>query len=147
MKTLFPMLLAVAAGMAMPLQAALNGQLRGHLGSPYAAALVSFSAGTLVLLAVLLLMRVPWPTSPGAVPWWLWIAGGTLGAGYIVLSIVLPPMLGVALTFGLIVAGQLAVSLTFDHYGLLGFAEHAINPWRVLGAALIVAGVILIRKF
>lgn len=141
------MLLAFAAGMVMPLQAALNGQLRGHLGSPYAAALVSFTAGTVVLALLVLSMRTPWPSQASAVPWWLWIAGGTLGAGYIVLSIVLPPMLGVALTFGLIVAGQLAVSLTFDHYGLFGFAVHAISPWRIVGAALIVAGVILIRKF
>ena len=147
MKALFPMLLAFAAGMVMPLQAALNGQLRGHLGSPYAAALVSFTAGMAVLAALAVALRAPWPENPAAVPWWLWIAGGTLGAGYIVLSIVLPPLLGVALTFGLIVAGQLAVSLTLDHFGLLGFVEHAINPWRVLGAALIVAGVVLIRKF
>ncbi|WP_293374760.1 DMT family transporter [Nevskia sp.] len=147
MKVLIPMLLALAAGAVLPFQAGLNGQLRGHLGSPFAAALVSFSAGTLLLLAILIAMRTPWPASPQAVPWWLWVAGGTLGVGYMIISIVLPPMLGVALTFGLIVAGQLSMSLALDHYGLLGFAQHAINPWRVLGAGLIVAGVVLIRKF
>ncbi len=147
MKALIPMLLALAAGTVLPLQAGLNGQLRGHLGSPFAAALVSFSAGTLLLLAILIAMRTPLPASPQSVPWWLWVAGGTLGVGYMIISIVLPPMLGVALTFGLIVAGQLSMSLALDHYGLLGFAQHAINPWRVLGAGLIVAGVVLIRKF
>jgi bacterial/archaeal transporter family-2 protein len=147
MKALIPMLLALAAGAVLPLQAGLNGQLRSHLGSPFVAALVSFSAGTLLLLAVVIALRTPWPTNASAVPWWLWGIGGTLGVGYLIMSIVLPPMLGVALTFGLIVAGQLALSLTLDHFGLLGFAQHAINPWRVLGAALIVAGVVLIRKF
>lgn len=46
---LIPMLLALAAGAVLPFQAVLNGQLRGLLGSPFAAALVSFSAGTLLL--------------------------------------------------------------------------------------------------
>jgi transporter family-2 protein len=147
MKILIPMLLALAAGAVLPLQAGLNGQLRGHLGSPFAAAFVSFSAGTLILLATLLILRTPLPANPQSVPWWLWVAGGTLGVGYLIISIVLPPMIGVALTFGLVVAGQLGMSLMLDHYGLLGFAPHAINPWRALGAALIVAGVVLIRKF
>ena len=147
MKILIPMLLALAAGAVLPLQAGLNGQLRGHLGSPFAAAFVSFSAGTLILLATLLILRTPLPANPQSVPWWLWVAGGTLGVGYLIISIVLPPMIGVALTFGLVVAGQLSMSLMLDHYGLLGFAQHAINPWRALGAALIVAGVVLIRKF
>lgn len=147
MKILIPMLLALAAGAVLPLQAGLNGQLRGHLGSPFAAAFVSFSAGTLILLATLLILRTPLPANPQSVPGWLWVAGGTLGVGYLIISIVLPPMIGVALTFGLIVAGQLSMSLMLDHYGLLGFAPHAINPWRALGAALIVAGVVLIRKF
>lgn len=147
MKILIPMLLALAAGAVLPLQAGLNGQLRGHLGSPFAAAFVSFSAGTLILLATLLILRTPLPANPQSVPWWLWVAGGTLGVGYLIISIVLPPMIGVALTFGLVVAGQLGMSLMLDHYGLLGFAQHAINPWRALGAALIVAGVVLIRKF
>ncbi|WP_293003423.1 DMT family transporter [Nevskia sp.] len=144
---LIPMLLALAAGAVLPFQAVLNGQLRGLLGSPFAAGLVSFSAGTLLLLAIVLLLRTPWPANVAAVPWYLWVAGGTLGVGYLIMSIWLPPMLGVALTFGLIVAGQLAMSLALDHFGWLGVAQHAINPWRVLGAALIVAGVILIRKF
>jgi bacterial/archaeal transporter family-2 protein len=36
-------------------------------------------------------------------------------------------------------------SLVVDQYGLLGVAQHAAHPSRILGAALLILGVILIR--
>lgn len=147
MKILIPMALALLAGALLPFQAGINAQLRGHLGAPMSAALVSFTVGTLALLVVLLISRSPLPSNPGGVPWWQWIGGGLLGASYLILSIVLTPILGVALTFGLIVAGQLAMSLALDQFGAFGLVQHGLNGWRALGALLIVAGVVLIRKF
>jgi len=57
------------------------------------------------------------------------------------------PHIGVALAFSLAIAGQMLVTLLIDHFGWLGVPEKPINLWRVLGAALITVGVILIRKF
>lgn len=147
MKALIPMAFALLAGALLPFQAAINAQLRAQLGAPMSAALVSFTVGTLALLTVVLVSRTPWPLNTSEVPWWQWCSGGLLGAGYLILSIVLTPILGVALTFGLIVAGQLAMSLALDQIGAFGLIQHGINGWRALGAALIVAGVVLIRKF
>ena len=39
-----------------------------------------------------------------------------------------------------------AVSLVLDHYGWVGFATHEMNLWRVAGAVLLVAGVVLIVR-
>ena len=147
MKTLIPMALALLAGALLPFQAGINAQLRGHLGAPMSAALVSFVVGTLALLTVVLVSRTPWPANTSEVPWWQWVSGGLLGASYLILSIVLTPILGVALTFGLIVAGQLTMSLALDQFGAFGLVQHGLNAWRALGALLIVAGVVLIRKF
>jgi transporter family-2 protein len=36
-------------------------------------------------------------------------------------------------------------SLLFDHYGLFGIPQHPIDLTRLAGAALLVAGVVLIR--
>ena len=52
-----------------------------------------------------------------------------------------------AMTFGLVVAGQMLVSLAFDHFGLLGVEEKPVNIPRILGALLVAAGVVLIRRF
>ncbi len=57
------------------------------------------------------------------------------------------PKIGVALAFSLAIGGQMLVTLLIDHFGWLGVPEKPINLWRVLGAALITVGVILIRKF
>ena len=48
---------------------------------------------------------------------------------------------------GLIIAGQLIVAVLLDHFGLLGFASHPINLWRIVGILLLIAGVLLIKQF
>jgi transporter family-2 protein len=46
---------------------------------------------------------------------------------------------------GLAIAGQLIGSLALDHLGALGLAPHPMSGWRLLGAGLLLAGVVLIR--
>ena len=72
--------------------------------------------------------------------------GGLLGASYVAVSALLAPRLGSATLLALIVGGQLLMSLLLDHYGWVGFATHAMNGWRLLGAALLVVGVVLIVR-
>ena len=77
--------------------------------------------------------------------WWAW-TGGFFGAIYIAISILLVPRLGTATFVGLLVAGQMLASLAFDHYGVLGVPQHSVDPSRLLGAGLLIGGVILIRR-
>jgi bacterial/archaeal transporter family-2 protein len=67
------------------------------------------------------------------------------GAIYIAVSIFLLPRFGAATVIGLIVAGQMLGSLAFDQFGLFGLQTHPISPLRALGAAFLVAGVVLVR--
>jgi bacterial/archaeal transporter family-2 protein len=141
------LLLAVLAGAMLPVQTGVNVQLRGLLGQPLAAALVSFLVGTLGLAAVVALLRVPVPVGAawGRSAWWHW-SGGLLGGSFIALTIVLAPRLGAATLIAALVAGQMTASLIVDHYGWVGFAEHAITPLRLAGVVLIVVGVVLVRR-
>lgn len=141
------LLVAVLAGAMLPVQTGVNVQLRGLLGQPLAAALVSFVVGTLGLAAVVAALRVPVPvgTAWERSAWWHW-SGGLLGAAYIAMTVVLAPRLGAATLIAALVAGQMAASLIVDHYGWVGFAEHAVSPMRLAGAALIVVGVVLVRQ-
>ncbi len=145
---LLPML-AFAVGMLLPFQAGVNAQLRTLLGNPLQAALVSFLAGTTLLLVIALLTRMPLPTvkTVSGIPWWAWVGGGFCGAIYITMVILLTPRLGATTTFGLIIAGQLIMSVVLDHFGAVGFPAHPVNLWRVAGAVLLIIGVILIRQF
>jgi bacterial/archaeal transporter family-2 protein len=139
---------AFAAGAMLPIQFGVNAQLARWVESPLRASLVSFAVGTLVLLvaALPLLRGWPGPERLGAAPWWVWV-GGALGAFYVLGSIVTAPRLGAVTLVALILAGQAAASLVIDHFGWVGFPEHAVTPGRVLGVALLAAGVVLVRIF
>jgi bacterial/archaeal transporter family-2 protein len=141
------LLLALLAGAILPVQTGVNVQLRGLLGHPLTAALVSFVVGSAGLGVAAVLARAPltlggaWARSE----WWHW-SGGLLGAVYIVGTIVLAPRLGAATLVAALVAGQMIMSLAIDHFGWVGFAEHSVNPLRLLGAALVVGGVLLVQR-
>jgi transporter family-2 protein len=141
------LLLALAAGVLLPVQAGVNAQLRSAVGSPLAAALVSFLVGTAGLVTVAVIVRAPMGLRAAwtITPWWYWV-GGLIGALYVVATIVLAPRLGAATMVAAIVAGQMIASLLLDQYGLLGFPTHPINGLRVLGAALVTVGVILVQR-
>ena len=112
------------------------------------AALVSFVVGTLALLVYCLILRSPLPAwgTLAESPWWVWV-GGLFGAFFVAAAAAFAPRLGAATFISVTVAGQMLVSVVLDHYGLLGFAARPASGWRVAGAALLVAGVALIRKF
>jgi len=136
--------LAFAAGVVLVVQVGVNATLRAGLGSPVAAALLSFLVGSLAL-ALLLLASGPWPGRRQllAGPAWAW-AGGVLGAFYVVSTIVLGPRLGAAALLALVILGQLLSSLVVDHYGWLGFPEHPMTLTRLVGALLLFGGALLI---
>ena len=135
-------LLATGAGVSFVFQQAVNANLRAELGSPWWAGFISYLGGTLAMLAVIVTVREPWLTAPtmSRTSWMSW-TGGIFGAIYIGISILLLPRLGAAVVVALIVLGALA----FDHFALLGVPENPVSPARLAGAALLVAGVVLIR--
>ena len=140
-------LLAFGLGVLLPVQAGINAQLRTVLGVPLAAALVSFLIGTAALAAGALVTRAPLPVTSawGQSPWWFWV-GGLIGAVYVAGAIALAPRLGAATLVAAVVAGQMLISLVLDHFGWVGFPVHEVTPVRLLGAGLIIGGVILVQR-
>lgn len=138
---------ALAGGIGLPLQAAVNVRLRELLGNPIRASLVSFVIGTVLLVGLSLLTREPLPalSAFARAPWWTWL-GGIFGAFFIVATIVVVPRLGSAFTFALVVAGQMSAAMIIDRFGLLGSTQTPLSATRILGAALLVGAVVLIRK-
>jgi len=139
--------LALLAGATAPVQAGINHQLRGWARDPALAALVSFAVGMLALVVYCLALRVPWPEGAlSRTAWWHW-TGGVLGAFFVTMMVVLAPRVGAATTMALALAGQAAASIVLDHYGWLGYAVRPLNGPKLLGMALLVAGVVLIRRY
>lgn len=138
--------LAIAAGFCLPTQAGINSRLNLWTQSPVLAAAISFGVGTAALIAYAIILRIPLPSISGVkqYPWWVW-SGGFLGAFLVAASVVLAPRLGAAAMIALIISGQMLASVVLDHFGLIGYAVHPINAWRICGVLLLVGGVILIR--
>jgi transporter family-2 protein len=141
-------LLALAAGAMMPTQAAINNKMAGYVQSPVSAAFISFLVGTVALFVYLVLtgtsIRSLLNVTEAPLVTWL---GGLLGAFFVASAVVLVPRLGVAMTFSLIVAGQMLVTLVLDHFGFLGVPVNEVSLPRIGGIVLILAGVMLIRRF
>jgi len=142
------LLLALIAGMSLPAQGAINSKLADYLQSPMLAVFFSFVTGATALLVYILISRIPLgPLSMVRSASPIALTGGILGAIFVTLTTLAVPRLGVALTFSLVILGQMIATIPIDHYGLLGVAQRAITLPRVIGALLIVAGAILIRRY
>jgi bacterial/archaeal transporter family-2 protein len=139
-------LLAAGAGACIALQASANGNFRKNIDSPLFAAFFSICGTILTAGAAMLLLRPAVPSAEALrqSPWWNWI-GGPLGALIVLAGATLVSELGAALFIASVVAGQLLCSLFLDHFALLGLPEQALTPGRVLGAVLVVAGVVCVK--
>jgi transporter family-2 protein len=145
-QTFFLYLLALGAGVSVTTQQVLNSSLRMALGSPAWAGLFSYAGGLLTMIVAVIALgeRVPAWKTMADVPWWAW-SGGVFGGAFILLAILLLPSLGAATLFALVIAGQVLAAITLDHFGALGLTPHPISSARLVGAALLIAGVVLIR--
>jgi transporter family-2 protein len=142
----FLYLLALGAGVSVATQQVLNGSLRTALGSPAWAGLISYAGGLITMIAAVIVLgeRLPSWKIMASVPWYAW-SSGVFGAAFILLAILLLPSLGAATLFALVIAGQVLAAITLDHFGAFGLTPHPIGTARLLGAALLIAGVVLIR--
>ncbi|MDT8333571.1 DMT family transporter [Roseomonas gilardii] len=142
-----PIFLAIAAGVSIVVQQVLNSNLRASLNSAAWSGFVSYLVGVACMALLALALRDPLPSAATAarIPWWAW-SGGLFGAIFIGLSILLVPQLGAATFLALLVTGQMLASVAFDHFGWLGLAQRPIDATRLIGVALLIAGVVLIRR-
>lgn len=147
MENIFWIILALVAGTFLPLQGALNTRLGSAAQSPVHASMISFIIGALaVALYVFLTRQSVSLAGLRTAPAYAWL-GGILGAFYVTVIILAFPKLGPGLTFALVVAGQMIISMVLEHFDILVAQQHPITPWRLGGVALIIAGVVLIKFF
>jgi transporter family-2 protein len=143
-----PYILALVCGIALTVQIGANATVRGYFdNNAGAAAFASCLVGTLALGAYLVAARAAWPSRLDlhAVPGWAW-TGGALGAFYVAGATIIGPRLGATAFLSLVILGQLIAALVIDHFGWIGFPQHALSATRGIGALLLVAGVVLATR-
>ena len=144
---LWPALLTFGAGISVLIQQALNANLRSEINSAPWSGFMSYFLGVVCMLVLAVALRDPVPSTStiSRVPLWTW-TGGIFGAIFIGLSIITIPKLGGATYIALLVTGQMIAALAVDHFGWLGIQERPIDSPRMLGVALLIGGVVLIRR-
>lgn len=142
--------LGVAAGGGLPMQGAVNAQLREGVREPLAVALISFTVATLAISASLLVLLAVRATPPPkvrpltAMPWWGWL-GGACAAAYVTATFMLIPVIGAATTVTLTITGQQLASAAIDSGGLFRLPRRALSRARLGGLVLLVAGSAVIQ--
>ena len=138
--------LMFAAGVGIPLLAALNATLGQRIGSPVAAGVVLFAVAFMAALAVLLaaggagaLARVP-----GQPP--VLFLAGCLVAFYILSITFVAPRFGLANAILFVLLGQLVSAAVIDATGLMGLAARPVSLTRIAGLVVMAVGVLLSQR-
>lgn len=139
---------AVAAGLAIPLQGRINGALGAKLDDGVAAAVVSFTTGLLLIAAISLatpkgragLQRILPAVRNRSFPRFYVMAGG-IGALFVIAQSFTVGLLGVALFTVAVVTGQTLSGLLVDRMGIGPGGKRSITAVRILGSVLTVAAV------
>jgi len=137
-KGLAVFLMAVVGGL-IALQAPINAGLGRATGS-FAAALVSFAVGMLLLAAIVALSGKAGGVSEAANVQWYYLLGGALGAAYVFSALVLVDEIGAGGVAAATVTGQLTASVLLDRLGVLGLEQTPLTASRLLGVAMLLTG-------
>jgi bacterial/archaeal transporter family-2 protein len=135
--------LAVAAGLAGAVQAAVMGELGERTGVFPA---LAFSGVVSILLGLALLLLVTQSlrglADVARQPVWLW-TGGALSVLIILAITVASPRIGLAATIGTIIALNLVMAALIDRFGWFGLDQIGISTTRLVGLILLGTGAML----
>ncbi|GAB5437683.1 DMT family transporter [Falsiruegeria mediterranea] len=133
--------LMLAAGIGIPVLAALNAALGQHIASPTAAGVVLFAVAFLGSTVVMLLFPGPAALMHlGGAPKHLFIAG-LLIAFYVLTITHVAPHFGVGNAVFFVLLGQLISAAAIDHFGLFGAQVSPLTWVRAGGIAVMALGV------
>lgn len=141
-------LIALAAGLALPLQIAFNNKLTSFSANPITSSLISFSVGTIALIIYSLSNPDAFQKSVlqlAQAPLYAWF-GGLVGAFYVISTVTASPKIGIAMFLALVIGGQLVMSLLLDHNGWLGTPVKIFTWTKGIGMLLVLLGIIFLKK-
>ena len=138
------LIVALAAGVALATQSAVNTQLaKAMSGEAVIATFISFAVGTIVLFFIAWLKTDLWGNLSAipSQPWWKLI-GGVLGAVVVFTTVLLAPKLGITAMLFFIIVGQLITATTIDHFGLIGMPIREVNITKFIGLIIVAFGLV-----
>jgi len=137
-------MVAIIGGISVALQAQVMGLLDKGIGT-LEGVFITYAGGGLLISAILIIIRGGNLGAWQSVPWYAYSSGalGLVIVGAIGYS---APRLGLVATFTIIVSAQFVVAALIDHFGILGAATRPLDLSRMLGIALLLAGIWLTMR-
>lgn len=135
----------LAAGIGIPLLAALNAALGVRLGSPIAAATILFTVALVATLIALLLTGPQALKGAASAPRHLFTAG-LLVAFYVLSITIIAPRFGIGNAVFFVLLGQLISAAAIDHFGLFGARLSPLSLTRATGIAIMALGVFVTQR-
>jgi bacterial/archaeal transporter family-2 protein len=136
----------LAAGVGIPILAAINAQLGARIGAPMAAGVIGLSVALLFAAAAVVV------TGQGRAlalvagqPLWL-LAGGAFMAFYLLSITWIAPRFGVGNAVFCVLLGQMMAAAVIDHFGLFGARVVSMNMQRLAGLLTMAIGLVLIQR-
>lgn len=134
-----------AAGIGIPIFAALNSALGQQLGGPLAATAVTFGVGLVIALVLVALTGLPDRAAFTFERPWIWF--GALFMLFYATSVAFAaPRIGLGNAIFFVLLGQIVAAAAIDHFGWLGAIQTALTPKRLLGIAVMALGLYLARR-
>jgi len=137
-------LLAIAGGLAMGLQAVVNGGLGKRVGA-IEASFISFVVGTVALFFLVLFFGKGNLLAISDAPKGQLI-GGLLGAFFVLVLVLATPKIGVTATLISVIVGQLFIGSVIDHFGLFGGERFPLDLQKGLALLLMLASIYIFQK-
>ena len=135
----------LAAGIGIPVLAALNAALGRFIGSPAMAATVLFVVAFMTALIVVLITAPQAVGKVASAPKHL-LLGGVLIAFYVLSITWIAPVIGVGNAVFFVLIGQMIAAAIIDHFGLFGAQVSPLNITRASGIMVMAFGVFLTQR-
>ena len=144
---LFWQILALLSGFCLAIQPAVNGHLGIGISSGIQAALISFLIGTILLIAINVILKQMTSVKMAfqkKAPWWFYM-GGFFGALYVFFALVITPEIGTGAFVIFVLIGQMIVSLLIDNYGLLRSRVRKVSMIQIIGLIVMLIGAGIVK--
>lgn len=141
----FIVVIGLLGGIAVGVQAPLSSILTQRLGALESIFIVHIGGAVVSLIPLVIFYGGGKLGDWRSVPWYA-LCAGALGLIVIFSMGHMIPRIGVASALIILLTGQLIIGTVLDHFGLLGAAQRPLDGTRILGLAVVLAGVWLSIK-
>jgi transporter family-2 protein len=144
MSIILLLLVVVAAGAVLSVQAAINGRL-GETVGVLRSSLLTFVVGTVVTGLLIVFFEPAHTVSLLEVPKWQ-LCGALFGVVYMMVIVGAVPRVGTAVATVAVIVGQLGMGMLIDNFGWLGNPAIELSSSRLLAMACLALALVFMYR-